>query len=84
MSSYFTEDTYEKAIIEMLVGMGYVHLYASDIERDYTSPFLESVLRDSLIRVNRRFPMEAIDEAISRLRNLDSGNLLQKNKMALL
>lgn len=79
MSSYFTEDTYEKAIIEMLVGMGHVHLYASDIERDYTSPFLESVLRDSLIRVNRKFPMEAIDEAISKLRNLDSGNLLQKN-----
>ena len=38
MSAIFTEDTYEQAIIELFENMGYEHLYAPDLERDYTSP----------------------------------------------
>ena len=36
MSSLFTEDTYEQAIIEVFENMGYDHLYAPDFDRDYT------------------------------------------------
>ena len=79
MQNLFTEDTYEQAIIELLEGMGYDHLYAPDYDRDYDSPLLDSVLRDSLVRINRGLPVDAIDEALSKLRNFDTGSLLQKN-----
>lgn len=79
MPSLFTEDTYEQAIIELFENMGYDHLYAPDFDRDYTSPLLDSILRDSLVRINRGLPVEAIDEALAKLKNFDTGSLLQKN-----
>ena len=79
MPSLFTEDTYEQAIIELFENMGYEHLYAPDYDRDYTSPLLDSVLRDSLVRINRGLPLDAIEEAIAKLKNFDTGSLLQKN-----
>ena len=79
MPGFFTEDTYEQAVIELFEHMGYEHLYAPDLDRDYTSPLLDATLRDSLVRINRSLPAEAIDEAISKLRGFESGSLLQKN-----
>lgn len=70
MPSLFTEDTYEQAIIELFENMGYDHLYAPDFDRDYTSPLLDSILRDSLVHINRGLPVEAIDEALAKLKNL--------------
>lgn len=67
MPSLFTEDTYEQAIIELFENMGYEHLYAPDYDRDYTSPLLDSVLLDSLVRINRGLPLDAIEEAIAKL-----------------
>ena len=74
MPSLFTEDTYEQAIIELFENMGYDHLYAPDFDRDYTSPILDSILRDSLVRINRGLPVEAIDEALAKLKNFDTGS----------
>lgn len=79
MPGFFTEDTYEQAVIELFEHMGYEHLYAPDLDRDYTSPLLDATLRDSLVRINRSLPTEAIDEAISKLRSFESGSLVQKN-----
>ena len=79
MPGLFTEDTYEQAIIELFENMGYDHIYAPDFDRDYTSPLMDSVLRDSLVRVNRGLPVDAIEEAINKLRTFDTGSLLQKN-----
>ena len=79
MPSLFTEDTYEQAIIELFENMGYDHLYAPDFDRDYTSPLLDSILRDSLVRINSGLPVEAIDEALAKLNTFDTGSLLQKN-----
>ena len=79
MPALFTEDTYEQAIIELIENMGYEHIYAPDYERDYTNPLLESVLKDSLVRINSDLPEEAIQEAISKIKNFDTGSLLQKN-----
>lgn len=79
MPGFFTEDTYEQAVIELFEHMGYEHLYAPDLDRDYTSPLLDATLRDSLVRINRSLPAEAIDEAISKLRSFESGSLVQKN-----
>lgn len=77
---FFTEDTFEQAVIELLEGMGYTHIYAPDMGRaDYSSPLLDSVLQDSLVRINKGLPFDAILEAISKVKNFDSGSQLQKN-----
>lgn len=75
----FTESTYENAIIELFEGMGYTHIYAPDMERDYTAPIMSSVFLDALVRINKKLPMEAIHEAISKLKIFDGGSLIQKN-----
>lgn len=79
MLGLFTEDTYEQAIIELFQTMGYSHIYAPDMDRDYSSALLDAVLRDSLVHINRGLPAEAIDEALIKLKNFDAGSLLQKN-----
>ena len=76
---HFTEDMFEQAVIELFENMGYTHIYAPDMERDYSSPLLDSVLMDSLVKLNKGLPLDAITEAINKLRNFDTGSLLQKN-----
>lgn len=76
---HFTEDMFEQAVIELFENMGYTHIYAPDMERDYSSPLLDAVLMDSLVKLNKGLPLDAINEAISKLRNFDTGSLLQKN-----
>ena len=76
---HFTEDMFEQAIIELLENMGYTHIYAPDMDRDYSSPLLDAVLLDSLVKLNKGLPLDAINEAIAKLRNFDTGSLLQKN-----
>ena len=76
---HFTEDMFEQAVIELFENMGYTHIYAPDMERDYSSPLLDAVLMDSLVKLNKGLPLDAITEAINKLRNFDTGSLLQKN-----
>ena len=78
---FFTEDTYEQAVISLFEGMGYEHIYAPDLERDYSRPLMDSVLQDSLVRINKNLPLEAIQEAIQKLNAFDSGTLVQKNRI---
>ena len=77
----FTEDTYEQAVIALFEGMGYEHIYAPDLERDYSRPLMDSVLRDCLVRINKGLPIEAIREAIQKLNSFDSGTLVQRNRI---
>ena len=78
----YSEANYESAVIELFTNMGYTHIYAPDLNRtDYSSPLMESVLLDSLVRLNERLPIEAIHEAIAKLKNFDSGSLVQKNRV---
>ena len=81
MTSLFTEDTYEQAVIELFEQMGYAHIYAPDMDRDYSCPVLDVPLRDSLVRINKGLVPDAIDEAISKLKNFDAGSLVQKNML---
>ena len=81
MPAIFTESTFEQAIIALFETMGYTHIYAPDLNRtDYTRPLLDEHLRDSLVRINRGLPGAAIDEAVGKLNDLDSGSLVQKNR----
>ena len=77
----FTEDTFEQAVVSLFEGMGYEHIYAPDLERDYTRPLMDSVLQDCLVRINKGLPFEAIQEAILKLNTFDSGSLIQKNRI---
>lgn len=76
---HFTEDMFEQAVIELFENMGYTHIYAPDMDRDYSSPLLDAVLMDSLVKLNKGLPLDAITEAVNKLRNFDTGSLLQKN-----
>ena len=76
----YAEADYENAVIELFTSMGYTHIYAPDMNReDYSSPLLDPVLQDSLVRLNRNLPMEAIREALGKLNAFDTGSLVQKN-----
>ena len=75
----FTEDTFEQAVIELFENMGYTHIYAPDMDRDYSSPLLDNILRDSLLHINKALPSAAIGEALAKLKGFDTGSLVQKN-----
>ncbi len=78
---FFDEDTFEQAVIALFEGMGYEHIYAPDMERDYSRPLMDSVLQDCLVRINKGLPLEAIHEAIQKMNSFDSGTLVQKNRI---
>lgn len=80
MPTIFTEATFEQAVIELFESMGYTHLYAPDLERDYADPLLGNALREALARINPGLPEDAVEEALAKVRNLDAGSLAQKNK----
>ena len=80
MAGYYTESNYENAVLELLnAGLGYNYVYGPDVERDYRDPLYEDVLLPSLQRINTGLPYEAISEAIYKLKNFETGTLLQKN-----
>ena len=80
MSKFFVEADYENSIIELFQNdLGYEYTYGPDIERDFYSPLYEDVLIESLYRLNRGIPDDAIQEALYKLKNFENGELVQKN-----
>ena len=80
MSGLYTEADYENSVIELFRNdLGYEYAYGPDIERDFYSPLYEDVLLDSLYRLNRGLPDDAIQEALFKLKNFENGELVQKN-----
>lgn len=76
----FTESHYENAVLQLFQErLGYTYIYGPDAERDYHSPLYEDALLPCLQRVNPALPMDAINEAIYKLKNFESGTQLQKN-----
>ena len=80
MPGLYTEADYENSIIELFQNtLEYEYIYGPDIERDFYSPLYEDVLIDSLRNLNRDLPEDAILEAIYKLKNIENGELVQKN-----
>ena len=76
----YTESSYENSIIELFQNdLGYEYTYGPDIKRDFYSPLYEDVLIESLYRLNRGIPDDAIQEALYKLKNFENGELVQKN-----
>lgn len=80
MPGLYTEADYENSVIELFENdLGYEYAYGPDIERDFYSPLYEEVLLDSLYRLNRGLPGDAIQDALFKLKNFENGELVQKN-----
>ena len=77
----FTEGSYEKALIALFENLGYQHQYGPNIERDYYVPFYEEQLIESLTTINYGKRRLAIDEAISKLKDIEIGSLPQRNEL---
>ena len=77
----YTESSYENALIELFQNMGWTHVYGPDVERDLRSPLYDSVLEDSLFRLNPTATPQAIREALSKLRHFENAELTKKNAL---
>ena len=76
----FTESNYENAILNLFTDvLGYSYVYGPDVDRDYHDPLYEELLLPALQRINPGLPMEALNEAVYKLKNFETGTLLQKN-----
>ena len=82
MPALYTEANYENSIIELFRNdLGYEYVYGPDVERDFYSPLYEEILLDSLYRLNRGLPDDAIQDALFKLKNFENGELVQKNSV---
>lgn len=80
MQCLYNESIYENSVIELFRNdLGYDYVYGPDVERDFYSPLYEEVLVESLYRLNRGLPNDAIQEALYKLKNFENGELVQKN-----
>ena len=81
MSADYNEEAYENALIELFQNMGWEHVYGPEVERDWHSPLYDSVLEDSIRRLNPKASPAAIDEALLKLRNFENAELKKKNAL---
>lgn len=80
MSNSYTEANYENAILQLFQEeLGYNYIYGPSVKRDYHLPLYEDALLSALQRINSDLPDDAINEAVYKLKNFESGTLLQKN-----
>lgn len=76
----YAEANYENAIIDLFQSeLNYDYIYAPNVERDFKSPLYDEVLEESLRRINKNAPYDAIQDALNKLRNFENGELVQKN-----
>lgn len=84
----FTEDFLEEAAIEILQDLGYEYIFGPDIScdgeyperKDYREVILEQRVKDSLFRINRGLPSEALEEAYRQIITFNSPSLTENNR----
>lgn len=81
MSADYNEEAYENALIELFQNMGWEHVYGPDIDRDIRSPLYESILEESVRRLNPSAGPAAIEEALLKLRHFENAELVKKNAL---
>lgn len=77
-------DFYEKTLIEYFCeNLDYEHLYGPDVPRtttEYHDVFLPDILPDALERINPTLPRQAINEAVLKINDINTGSLQQRNE----
>jgi len=81
LQGIYTEADYENTVIELFQDMGYNHIYAPDLDRDFNSPLYDTELEASLYRLNPGMPEDAVSDAINKLKNFENAELVQKNSI---
>ena len=81
MSGFYTEADYENSVIELFENMGYRHVYAPDLDRDFRSPLYEDELEEAIHRLNPNMPEDAIEDALYKIKNFENAELVQKNAL---
>lgn len=78
----YDENCFENAVMALFGDeLGYQTRRGADVERDYREPFSEVELWQALRRVNPELPDEALDDAVRKVRNIELGTLVQRNKI---
>ena len=78
---HFTEAHFENAILELMRDtLGYDYVYGPSVEREYTEPLHIELVQQSLYAINPTLPAEAVEEAIAKIRTIESGSLVQRNE----
>ena len=79
---HFTEAHFENAILELMRdALGYDYVYGPSVEREYTEPLHIDLVQQSLYAINPTLPSEAVEEAIAKIRTIESGSLVQRNEV---
>lgn len=82
MAAFYTEADYEESVLELFRdNMDYTYVYGPDIERDFNSPLYDEILIESIHRINKGINVDAIAEALFKLRNFENAELVQKNSI---
>ena len=78
----YGEDSYENALIELFTStLSYEYVYGPNVERDLHSPLYNSVLEESIYRINPKASSQGISEALQKLRNFENADLVKKNAL---
>ena len=78
---FFTEAVFENAVLALFRDkLGYEYIYGPSIVRDRAEPLHIEQAQASLRAINPALPHATIDEAIAKIRSIDSGSLVQKNE----
>lgn len=76
----FTEANFENSIIEIFRDhLGFQYEYGPEVVRDYHNPLYEEHLLSSLNNINPGLSKSAIEEAVYKLKNFETGTVIQKN-----
>ena len=79
------EDFYEKTLIDYFCeNLDYEHLYGPDIPRtttEYHDVFLPDILPEALERINPTLPRQAINEAVLKINDIDTGSCSKEMKL---
>lgn len=82
---HMNEDSYEESMIELLRDeLGYKYLYGPDVLRTsdrYDDALLPGAIEDSLKAINPGINRRAIQGAITKLKEIEGGSLVAKNKV---
>lgn len=82
--SIFNEDAFEQGIIDHLCSAhGYEHLYGPDVPRSsdaFDDAFLPDIIGPALEQINPNVNRRALDLAIAKIKEIEGGTLVAKNK----
>ena len=75
----YTENSYEKSIIQLFQNLGYNYYYGPYVDRDHKNPLFIIDL-ENLYKINKGENTLAIRNAIDNIQNFEIGSLIEKNE----